>query len=238
MIPARIAACIRPLSGALALALVNACASSSETSLWPELQGDVGGGGTGIGGTGGGDGGSGGDGGTGIGGGGGTGGGGGNGTGGGEGGGGTGGGAPCIDTGPGEPNDSEAAASNLGSATDCDGTGGTVSGVLAGTGDVDWYLYRATDEIGCSVDPSRTFSPPGGARLCKFAQCTGGGAADVTCQLGSSPATSPSGRPGCCHTQSFSIDIDCSGVDDDAQIYLRVDRPVNVCTAYSIVFHY
>jgi hypothetical protein len=230
MIQARIAPFLRSMPAALTIAV--ACASSSEApSAWPELQGDVGGGGFGgVVVSGGGDpttssassssaGGA-------------------PGSGGGGAGPSEGGGAPCGDTGPGEPNENEATATALGSITDCDDTSGNVAGVLTSETDVDWYRYSATDDFGCSVDPSRAFSPPQGARLCKFAQCSGGGAADVSCELGSSPATSPSGRPGCCHTQSFSMDIDCAGADDDASIFLRVDRPAAVCTSYSILFHY
>jgi hypothetical protein len=234
MIPARIASMFPPLLGVLAITFAATCASKIEAPIeWLELDGDVGGGGfggaaTAIGGSSPSSSSAGGAPGTG----------GGGESGGGGAGGGEAGGAPCGDTGPGEPNEIEATATFLGNATDCDGTGDSVSGVLTSASDVDWYRYVATDEFGCTVDPSRAFTPAGGARLCKFAQCTAGGAATVTCDLGASPETSPSGRPGCCHDRGFSMDIDCSGADDDATIFLRVDRPAGGCALYSILFHY
>ncbi|MCC6897902.1 MAG: hypothetical protein IT377_02945 [Polyangiaceae bacterium] len=195
--------------------------------------GGTGGGGTGGGGTGGGGTGGGGTGGGGTGGGG-TGGGG---TGGGgPGGGGTGGtgGTSCVDQGF-EPNQTESAATTLGTINDCDGSGSTLSGKLDGSTDTDYYSFFGIDQAGCVVGP--VASTTAKVRLCLFANCA---SAQVSCTSGT-PSTSPGGRPGCCVPAGGKVDLslDCSGWADDATIYIRVDQGAsNACTAYSVDYHY
>lgn len=152
------------------------------------------------------------------------------------------GGASCDDVGPGEPNDTEASAVVLGEIDDCDESGSKTSGVLAGPNDVDWYRYVGDDDIGCVVDPQRDFAIAGGAfaRICKFVECASGAtdASSVQCPDGTAKETSPSGRPGCCDAKPFAIDVDCSGLSDDATIYLRVDEANADCVAYELGYHY
>jgi hypothetical protein len=147
--------------------------------------------------------------------------------------GGAGGGCPADAN---EPNDLETVATNLGVLTDCDDTGGTIAGVLSTESDADWFVYTATDDVGCTVGPGRTLTLAGAARLCKYAECASG--TIITCLDGSVVATSPDGHPGCCHTQGFTMDIDCDGVDDDATVYIRVDTPAAACTSYTLDYHY
>jgi len=134
-----------------------------------------------------------------------------------------------------EPNDSELTALSLGAINDCDGNGATLLGALDGPGDADWYKYAGSDDFGCVVDPTRTLNATGSLRLCKFADCDG---ASVTCNDGSQSANSPEGNPGCCHTQGFSMDVNCSGVSDDADIHLRLDQAGSACVEYSLQYHY
>ncbi len=211
------------LLSALSAALPWACSSTpDETGEWTELTGVAGGGGSGgvppfttssgggQGGAGGGEGGAGG----------------------GEGGA----GGACDDTGPGEPNDTEATAVYLGLITDDDDDGGTIQGVLTSAGDVDWYRYDGTDVFPPIVDPTRAFTDP--VRVCQFAECIAGGVTDVTCNDGSTAATSPAGRSGCCNNHTFLMEVDCVGDDDDATVYIRVDQPSADCLSYSIDYHY
>lgn len=220
------------LAGAL-LALAWTCSSSTtEGDVWPELPGSVGGGGPGAGGMGGGGtGGSvasgGGQGGDATGGAGGT-------------GGGTGGGGGvCDDPGPGEPNDTEATALFLGIITDSDGDGGVFSGVLADGNDADWFSYNGVDTFGSEVDPTRDNFTSGQFRLCLFAECVNGSTLDLECIDGSTAATSPGGRPGCCKMGPFSLStFDCTSSDDDTRVYIRIDQPASTCLAYSVTYHY
>ncbi|MCC6663473.1 MAG: hypothetical protein IT375_07000 [Polyangiaceae bacterium] len=156
--------------------------------------------------------------------------------GGGTGGGGTGGtgGSSCVDKGF-EPNETESAATALGTINDCDGSGSTASGKLDGSSDVDYYSFFGTDQAGCVVGP--VASTTAKVRLCLFADCA---SAKVSCSSGT-PSTSPGGRPGCCVPAGGKVDLslDCTGWTDDATIYVRVDQgAANACTAYSVDYHY
>jgi len=152
-------------------------------------------------------------------------------------------GGDCVDIGLGEPNEAEGAAHALAGdpIEDCDGDGGTITGVI-GPGDSDWFTYVGDDTIGCVVDPERTFNAEGPLRLCKFLRCVDNGATTTfTCPSGTTDATSPGGRDGCCGTSGFQIDdVDCSGtIDEDTEVFIRIDRPSGTgCTSYSLSYHY
>lgn len=154
-------------------------------------------------------------------------------------GGGTGGtgGDTCLDEGPGEPNETEETAWDLGDIEDCDSAGAQVSAVLDGPNDVDWYRYDGDDTLGCSVDPNRGITVNGSVRLCKFVDCASG-TAEFDCPQGSVPEASPGGHPGCCSNNGFGIDPNCSGIDDDATIYVRLDEPTQACAEYTLTYQY
>lgn len=218
------------LLGVALVALAWAGAScSTEDDVGPTPPGSGGGGGdgggTGDGGAGGSAASGGGQGGQGGGGGGGT--------------GGQGGGDVCDDIAPGEPNDTEATALFLGQITDDDDDGGLLSGILVDDSDADWFTYDGVDTLGYTVDPTRSNFPSGQLRLCLFAECVNGSAIDIACIDGSTAATSPDGRPGCCKDGPFSLStFDCVSEDDDTRVYIRVDQPASACLDYSILYHY
>jgi hypothetical protein len=149
-------------------------------------------------------------------------------------------GGSCVDPGT-EPNETEAKATFLDNITDCDGSGGQVDGVLSGPNDVDWYRHKASDTLGCSVDPTRSISAVGSIRLCKFFECLSD-APSFSCPQGTVAATSPDGRPGCCGLEGFSVDFCCGSCafgSDDAQVYIRIDNPDQVaCLPYQLAYHY
>jgi hypothetical protein len=161
--------------------------------------------------------------------------------------GGAGGGGPpaCLDLGIGEPNESEDTAFPLKASaiSDCDGDGGTVSGTIAGAADIDWFSYEGDDKIGCVVDPTRSFSQSeSGLRLCKFIECFNGNT-EFSCPGGTTAATSPGGRKGCCGTTGFKIsNLNCTGtLDEHARVFIRVDQPgatAATCNVYSLSYHY
>ena len=219
------------LLGAGVAALGWTCSSDpASEDAWPELPGEVGGAGPGVGGMGdGGAGGGGGSGGEGGEGGGGTGGGGGAG----------GGGGVCNDPGPGEPNDAEANALFLGIITDDDGDGSTITGTLSDAGDVDWYTYNGVDVLGYTSDPALEMSSSNQFRACLFATCLDGTTLDFTCDGGAVPATSPEGRPGCCKVGSVAFGtFECGSGDEDARVYIRIDQPASSCLGYSFFSHF
>lgn len=151
--------------------------------------------------------------------------------------------AQCTDLGV-EPSETEQTAHNLTGQpiTDCDSAGGSINGTIDGPSDVDWYVYGATDELACVVDPARTLqSISGGIRMCKYFECHLGPTV-VTCPIGTTAENSPDGRSGCCGTYGFQVDIDCTDSwSDDAWVYLRLDQPnapSNSCNHYAVGYHY
>jgi hypothetical protein len=147
------------------------------------------------------------------------------------------GGDTCLDEGPGEPNEAEATSWDLGDIEDCDSAGDQISAVLDGPGDVDWYRYDGDDTLGCAVDPNRGITVNGSVRLCKFVDCASG-TAEMDCPQGSVAEASPDGHPGCCSNNGFGIDPNCSGIDDDATIYIRIDEPTLPCAEYTLTYQY
>lgn len=136
-----------------------------------------------------------------------------------------------------EPNGTEILATPLGTIDDCDSSGSTVKGVSSGVGDVDWMVFHGTDTFGCSVDPTLSIDAPG-LRLCAFALCDDGTTTIQNCN-GATAATSPAGTHGCCTTtKNLSVQINCSGTNDSASIFIRVDQTQNQCVAYDVAYHY
>lgn len=166
-------------------------------------------------------------------------------TGGGTGGGGTGGGT-CTDAGT-EPNDTPATATwactpSPCNVTDSDGEGsdkkGVVTGVISST-DVDYFKFAGEDTWG-DVAKAAASTSGGGFRLCVFVSCKGGSIAELKgCENGSTTATSPpTGLVGCCSTSGdVQVDHNCSGLDESANVYLRVDQ-ATVCTPYNLAWHF
>ncbi len=140
-----------------------------------------------------------------------------------------------------EPNDEESMPTLLGEISDDDDDGGSIFGTLAGPGDVDWYRYTGDDDILSNVDPARFVKSTGGVRLCKFAECEGGVAdTQIECPAETEAATSPLGRPGCCAPMGVALgDANCSGViEDNMQVFIRVDQAQDACTAYELIYHF
>jgi hypothetical protein len=137
-----------------------------------------------------------------------------------------------------EPNDTESAAVDLGVITDCDETGSSFSGELAGINDQDWYKYEASDDFFCSVDATRDVMAGQPIRFCKYAQCLDDSDPAISCPDGTDDATSPDGRPGCCGDAGFTFAPDCDGISDDARIYLQLRTLSNDCVAYTVDYHY
>lgn len=150
--------------------------------------------------------------------------------------------APRVCPGDLEPgDDAEETATNVGDITDNDNQAFTVSGVLSGADDVDWYTYHGKDTLGYIAEPTLNLVE-GAQRLCLFMVCDAGGAAmtEVTCPVGSKFALSPTLRPGCCAETSFTIkDLNCDGQDESATMWLRVDKPaVDECSNYELKLNF
>ncbi len=150
---------------------------------------------------------------------------------------------PCVDSGVGEPNETENDPFVLPPQDDCDEFA-SVSGTVAGT-EEDWFRYAGNDGL-CLVNPERVFTQSGGLTICKYFECNVPSATSVSCPSGTTPSTSPGNRPGCCSNTGFQFPtfggFSCTGTtDDDAQVYILV-RATNpntaTCADYSIKYAY
>lgn len=139
-----------------------------------------------------------------------------------------------------EPDDSQVLATPLGMIDDCDSSGGTLTSVSSGTGDVDWSYYAGSDTTGCVVDPTVQIDAPD-LEVCMFFVCASGTTTVSDCG-GGAPATSPAGTPGCCivGTASMTGNITCSNLtSDSADVYMRVRQlSSNVCIPYDLAYHF
>lgn len=145
----------------------------------------------------------------------------------------------CVDSS--EPNETSAAAFSLSvdPISDADNAGGTFTGVALGS-DLDWYTYQGSDDLGSSVDPTVEVVPADKVEVCMFFDCINPSSPRAfTCPVGST-ASADGDLNGCCSNNGFTVaGIDCTGVSDDADVYIRV-KPiaVDVCESYSISYHY
>jgi len=128
--------------------------------------------------------------------------------------------------------------------TDCDGTGGVVSGSLF-PGQQDWFSYTAEDVLGCLVDPTVSIAR-GGVEVCMFPECTNS-ATEFTCPAGTL-ATSIENNvgtlEGCCSPFAFGNtfkidDLNCVGADEDVTTFIRVSSLLSdSCTEYTVEYNY
>jgi len=138
-----------------------------------------------------------------------------------------------------EPNDGEVIATPLPSIDDCDGSGSFLSAVSSGMGDVDWLHFFGTDTTGCSVDPTVEVDAPG-LRLCAYIICPEGITTITGCTHGS-PDSSLADTPGCCTTgtKAMTVQMNCGGIDDSADVYIRIDQPdSDMCIPYDVSYHF
>jgi hypothetical protein len=137
----------------------------------------------------------------------------------------------------GEPNDTSATANQLDAITDCDNTGSSVMGTLDGD-DEDWYTFEASDDFGCSVDPSVQRTSGDTLTLCVYFNCVNGGTT-ITCPSGAQDSTSD-GHSGCCTTEaSLEPEISCDSMDEGSQVWVHVSAPGNdQCLNYNFDYRY
>lgn len=140
-----------------------------------------------------------------------------------------------------EPNDSRPTAAVLPEINDCDGSGSSFSGVVAGSTDQDWWSFKGKDTFGCVVDATAG-SGSAGIRVCIFARCNDGSTAFKSCKKGS-PTTLAGGEQGCCAEGGLNAQVEHSctlvGTDDSATVFMRVDAPAaTTCAPYKVDYHF
>ncbi|MBL9105558.1 MAG: hypothetical protein JNL82_31770 [Myxococcales bacterium] len=151
------------------------------------------------------------------------------------------GGLVCIEPDP-EPNDDEGSAAPA-TAKKCKQLISQVTGVLAGTADVDWWTYTGTWGNGCgngTPRPSHTLISAPGLRMCVYLDCSINDAPELFDCGDGTPDVSPEGVDGCCvDGGNLNFEFSCVGEEHDARILLRVDSaPLAVCHPYSVTYTY
>lgn len=146
---------------------------------------------------------------------------------------------PPLDAGPCVDDDDPGSAENLAKALpdtdDCDDAYKTVKGVANGAVDVDFYKLSVADRACGLLQPDLESLTPG-AELCVFVRCKNITAGAVTgCDQGT-PSTSSGGLDGCCANGGKAIPRwDCAGLEDSADLYLRVRQPNgSACLQYEL----
>ncbi len=148
----------------------------------------------------------------------------------------------CVDSN--EPNETSAAAFSLSATPISDSTSaknpaGTFTGSALGA-DIDWYTYEGSDDLGPSVNPSVEVVPADKVEVCMFFDCINPASPRAfTCPDGSM-AASDGDLAGCCANSGFIVDgVDCTGISDDAKVYIRVKAIVaDVCENYAVTYSY
>lgn len=158
-----------------------------------------------------------------------------------------GGGDQCIDNG--DPGGSENVATKLPDTTDCDNEYKTITGVMKGAVDVDFYSLSAKDEgvsishpFGCSLDTDFE-GETAGTELCVFLRCKNSTVNPVSGCAHGTLSTSDIGMKGCCTAAPGRAvpKWDCSGItdDDSADIFIRV-RQIggDKCLPYKVKYRF
>lgn len=134
-----------------------------------------------------------------------------------------------------EPNNTEEAATVLPDIDDSDGSGSTLSGVLEGAEDTDWFSYGVADGGLAILDPNRTLTMDGPVELCKFYRCNTSEAMPAGCGAGARADVLFDGTSGCCATdQNVAINVECEGGDDSGTVFVRLSTTADECVSYSV----
>jgi len=145
------------------------------------------------------------------------------------------GGPTCADKN--DPGSSENTAKVLPDTNDAQNDPITVSGVLNGPVDTDFYKLNVADTFGHLLEPD-TQLKTSGVEMCVFVKCPSGNSSNVTCKGGAVPKKSEIGTDGCCATGASAATPtwNCSGTNDGAVLFFRVKQTANNCSPYSFTY--
>lgn len=142
-----------------------------------------------------------------------------------------GGGDTCVDNG--DPGGAENTAKSLPDTSDSQNTAISVSGVLNGSIDVDYYRLNVADTFGHLLQPDIQ-ATSSGVEMCVFAKCPSG-TSGVTCTAPAVAKKSDIGIDGCCATGPASVTPtwNCGGTNDSAQLFIKISQTADKCLPYS-----
>jgi hypothetical protein len=152
--------------------------------------------------------------------------------------------APECDEPEGEPNDDEASAVPLETAT-CGAEPATIDAGLFGE-DADWYLFELEQVMFCFPDPSAEVTievEDLEVTVCIYAVCPEDGTPSVSCGFGpgaSDPSESPDGHQGCCDDDG-TVSLESATCDffqtppGSAEISVTADT-ADACVPYTLAW--
>lgn len=142
------------------------------------------------------------------------------------------GGDTCVDTS--DPGANESLAKSLGDTNDSDDTTKTVTGVLDGYLDTDFYSLGVVD-TSSGIIGAHFNMKTSGVEFCVFVKCKTDTTNFKSCN-GGTATTSSIGNSGCCATgpSEASPDWSCGGTftSDSADFYVRIKQTADACTPY------
>ena len=144
------------------------------------------------------------------------------------------GGDTCVDNG--DPGGAENTAKALPDTTDAQNTAISVSGVLNGAVDVDFYRLNVADTSFHLLQPDIQ-ATSNGVEMCVFAKCPSG-ASNVTCTAPAVATKSDIGIDGCCGASPSSVTPawNCGGTDDSAQLFIKITQTADKCLPYTFSY--
>jgi hypothetical protein len=144
----------------------------------------------------------------------------------------------CEDETNTEANETQATAHDFGTISDADSAGDTICPVLKGADDVDWYMYTGDDVFPNVVDPTRVVTTDLNARLCVYYECINGNTS-VGCNADEVEDVAPGGQDGCCGMGNVAPSLNCTGLDDAADVWFKVENvDMLACVPYQLDYHF
>jgi hypothetical protein len=145
------------------------------------------------------------------------------------------GGDTCIDNG--DPGGAENVAKMLPNTNDAQNTAISVSGVMNGAVDVDFYKIHVDDQSFHLLQPDIQ-ATSSGVELCVFVKCDTTGTSNVTCSSPAVAKKSDIGTDGCCATGPASVTPgwNCNSTTDSATLFFRVKQTADKCLPYSFSY--
>jgi hypothetical protein len=144
------------------------------------------------------------------------------------------GGDTCVDND--DPGGAENTAKALPDTDDSQNSAISVSGVLNGPVDADFYRLNVADVSFHLLQPDIQ-ATSNGTEMCVFVKCPSG-TSSVTCSAPAVAKKSDIGIDGCCGTGPSSVtpSWNCGGTNDSAQLFIKISQTADKCLPYTFSY--
>lgn len=105
--------------------------------------------------------------------------------------------------------------------------------------ETDWYTYPGGEVFMCPERPAAQVATDVVTDVCVYLECiSGGDVQNLVCADGSTDATSPDGRLGCCGQDAAGVaGYDCSGFGGkDVNVWISVGTAEETCSDYAMSY--